>query len=348
MGVKISPHIHFSFDDVLIRPMRSFIEPREVSLATTIAGGFSVPTPYLSAAMYRVTDARFAIALARAGGVGVLHRNCTLAEEVHMVRVCKKAGVNVGAACGPFDAARAEALVKAGADLLVVDCAHGHNMKVVAAARVIKKRIGKVPLVVGNIVTSEAVRDLRGVADAVKVGVGPGSICTTRLVSGVGVPQLSAIIEVAPIAHGLNMRVIADGGMRSSSDIAKALAAGANAVMLGNLFAGAREAPGKVIVRGGKKYKEYRGMGSRSVLRERHSSDRYFADGRKLAPEGIEGYVPCVGSVADVVGELVSGVQVAFGYVGAKDISTFQKKARFLRVTESVQYESAPHSLVFS
>jgi IMP dehydrogenase len=181
---------------------------------------------------------------------------------------------------------------------------------------------------------------------SVKVGVGPGSICTTRIVSGVGVPQLSAILEVAATAHRLGMGVIADGGMRTSGDIAKALAAGADAVMLGNIFAGTKEAPGKLVMRDGKKFKQYRGMGSQSVLDEKNSSDRYLVEGRKAVPEGVEGLVSYKGPIEDIVANLMSGVQVAMGYVGAKTIPEFQKRAQFMRISSASMQESRPHSLL--
>lgn len=345
MGQKIFGD-SFTFDDVLIRPSRSSIEPREASLRAVLSSSITLSVPFLSAAMDRVTDHAMAIALHKAGGLGVIHRNCTSAVQVAMVRKVKQAGALVAAACGPFDSDRATALVKAGVDILVIDCAHGHNVKVVASAKQIKKIIKNIPLMVGNIATAEAVSDLAGIADIVKVGVGPGSICTTRIVSGVGAPQLSAILEVAPIAHKLGIQVVADGGMRTSGDIAKALAAGADAVMLGNMFAGTKEAPGKLILKKGKKYKEYRGMGSQSVLYEKNSSDRYLVEGRKAVPEGVEGLVPYKGSVSDIVADLASGIQVAMGYVGAKNITEFQKKAQFVRITSASMQESRPHSLV--
>jgi IMP dehydrogenase len=264
-----------------------------------------------------------------------------------MVNKVKRAGGGVGAACGPFDISRAEALADAGVDTIFIDCAHGHNAKVIKSAGEIRRAVGKLPLIVGNIATAEAARDLSGVADAVKVGIGPGSICTTRIVSGVGVPQLSAVLDVVKVAHRLGIRVIADGGMRTSGDIAKALAAGADTVMLGNMFAGTKESPGRVVTRGGARYKEYRGMGSRSVLEEKKSSDRYLVEGRKAVPEGIEGLVPYKGKVADIVAALTSGLQVAFGYVGARNMSEFHKRARFIRISPASVRESGHHSVSF-
>ena len=264
-----------------------------------------------------------------------------------MVQKVKKEDVLVGAACGPFDSARALALERAGADIIVIDCAHGHNAKVLKSARDIKKKLHRAKLVVGNIATASAAQEVCTFADAVKVGVGPGSICTTRVVSGVGVPQLSAIMAVAKVAKRYKIPVIADGGMRTSGDIAKALAAGASAVMLGNLFAGTTEAPGKLVVRDGRKFKYYRGMGSEPVLATARAADRYLTKGRERIPEGIESYVSYAGSVKKIVSELVAGVRIAMGYVGARTLSEFEQKAHFVCITPASHIESRPHS-VFS
>ena len=255
----------FTFDDVLIRPAASAMEPAEASLKTSI-GGINLAVPFLSAAMDRVTETPMAIALGRLGGLGVLHRNCSIEEQVRMVKEVKSAGVRVAAACGPFATDRAKALDEAGCDVVVIDCAHGHNLNVVTSAKKIKKSLKHARMIFGNIATAEAAREACKFADAIKVGVGPGSICTTRVISGVGVPQLSAILEVVSVAEKKGVPVIADGGIRTSGDIAKALAAGASAVMLGNLFAGTDETPGKIVEKNGGKYKEYRGMGSKSVI----------------------------------------------------------------------------------
>lgn len=333
-----------TFDDVLIIPGESGIEPREASLQTAAYRGGLPILPFLSAAMDRVTGAELAIALAKAGGLGVLHRNCTVAEQVRMVAKAKRTGASVLAACGPFDTVRATALVKAGVDALVVDCAHSHNRRVLESARDLKRTL-RVPLIVGNVATAKAAEAVCSFADAVKVGVGPGSICTTRLVSGVGMPQFTAICDVARVARRRGIPVIADGGMRNSGDIAKAFAAGASAVMLGNLFAGTKEAPGRVVQRGGIRVKEYRGMGSRAVIESSSGKERYLGEGRKAVPEGVEGFVPYQGSVADVVATLSSGVQVAMGYVGAKTLPEFQKRATFVRITQAGIRENGAHSL---
>ncbi len=344
MAVKILKEA-FTFDDVLIRPGASQMEPAEASLKTHIAG-IELSVPFLSAAMDRVTEVAMAVALGKLGGLGVLHRNCSVEAQVAMVKEAKKAGVPVAAACGPFAADRAKALDEAGCDVVVIDCAHGHNLNVVESAKKIKKTLKHAKMIFGNIATGEAAKAACQFADAIKVGVGPGSICTTRLISGVGVPQLSAVLEVVAVARKYKVPVIADGGIRTSGDIAKALAAGASAVMLGNLLAGTDETPGMIVEKDGKKFKEYRGMGSEAVIKSASGSERYFTHGRKAVPEGVEAIVSYKGPVQEVVAGLVSGVQVGMGYVGARTLSEFEKKAQFIRITHAAIAEGKPHSLV--
>ncbi len=336
---------YLTFDDVLIKPAASSMEPREADTSTTLARGFSLSIPIISAAMDKVSEAKMAIDLGKLGGLAIIHRSNSIDEQVSMVKEAKKAGVKVGAACGAFDEARAKALKDAGADVIAIDSAHGHNANVINGARKIKKLIGKTPLLVGNIATKEAAKELVKFADGIKVGIGPGSICTTRIVSGVGVPQLTAIMDVVSVAKKAKVPVIADGGMRNSGDIAKALGAGASAVMLGNLLAGTDSAPGKVVMIDGKKYKEYRGMGSKAVLMKGTANDRYLGKSKRIVPEGVSALVPYSGTTQEVVDRLVGGLQVSMGYVGAKNLSTFEKNVIFIRVTGRSVKENNPHSL---
>jgi len=336
---------YLTFDDVLIKPAASSIEPRETTVETAIARGFFCPLPIISAAMDTVTDEVMAARLGAKGGIGIIHRNCTEKEQVAMVTKAKKKGVRVGAACSPFDTERALALVRASADIIAIDSAHGHNANVIRGARAIKKIIGSVKLLVGNVATAEAAEVLATFADGIKVGIGPGSICTTRIVSGVGVPQLTAIQEVARIAKKYGVPVIADGGIRNSGDIAKALAAGASAVMLGNALAGTDAAPGTLVKKNGITYKTYRGMGSRSVLTEGHAQDRYLGKSSVLVPEGVSGLIPYTGTLEDAVDLLIGGIQVSMAYVGARDLPAFQKRAKFIRISPTSLRENNPHSL---
>lgn len=345
MDKLYSPLPALTFDDVLIRPSSSNIEPSEASLKSAVCRGVSLNLPFLSAAMDKVTEVKMAISIAQLGGLGVLHRNCSITHQTKMVIQVKSKGLIVGAACGPFDVDRAISLENGGCDIIFIDCAHGHNQAVVKSAKEIKKRLKKAKLIVGNIATKEAVLDLVSFVDGIKVGVGPGSICTTRVVSGVGVPQLSAIIEVAKVAKKYGIPVIADGGIRTSGDVAKALSAGASTVMFGNLFAGTTETPGKIIIKNKIKYKEYRGMGSKAALLSGFSKDRYLQKGKENISEGVEALVKYRGSIESIVKDMSSGVRIAMGYVGSKNLEQLHKKAQFIFVTKASIRESHPHDL---
>jgi IMP dehydrogenase len=470
-----------TFDDVLLVPARSEVLPASVDTATRLTRQITLAIPLLSAAMDTVTEARMAIALAREGGIGIIHRNLSIEEQVgevdkvkrsesgmivepvtlppdalvrdalammeryhisgvpiteecgrlvgiltnrdlrfvddveqpvsavmtsenlitapagttleeaqsilHRHRVEKlpvvdergyltglitvkdiqkkiqfpnatkdaKGRLRVGAAVGVgADAAeRAAALVAAGVDLLVVDTAHGHAVSVIEMVRRIK-RSHHIEVMAGNIATGEAAAALIDAgADAVKVGVGPGSICTTRVVAGVGVPQVTAVLDCARAAAPHGVPVIADGGVQYSGDIAKAIAAGADAVMLGSLLAGVDESPGEVVLYQGERFKEYRGMGSIGAMKARsYSKDRYFQEGignmQKLVPEGIEGRVAYKGPLGNLIYQLVGGLRSAMGYVGAPDIPTLQRDTRFVRITAAGLRESHPHDVVIT
>ena len=293
--------------------------------------------------------------------VGILTIKDILNQDQHPNAALGKDGKYlVAAACGPFDLDRAMALTQAGADIISIDCAHAHNMNVVKFAETIKENIDA-DLCMGNIATREAAEDLiaHG-ADGLKVGIGPGSICTTRIVAGIGVPQLTAIADVADVADDAGIPVIADGGLRYSGDIAKAIGAGADVVMLGSLLAGTYESPGDLVTMNGRKYKQYRGMGSMGAMTggSGGGADRYFQElekgnsgqmkHSKLVPEGVEGVVQYKGRVSEVVFQLVGGLKASMGYCGAPDIPTMKKVARFVKISSSGIKESHPHDLLIT
>jgi IMP dehydrogenase len=463
-----------SFDDVLLLPNHSEVLPDQVDVSTTLVGNIRLRIPIVSSPMDTVTESRMAIALAREGGVGVIHRNMPIEKQAlevdrvkrsehgviwdpiylspnHTVRdalelmeryhisgvpITDEAGylvgiltnrdirfetnfdrlihevmtsenlitapvgtsleeaekilqrhkieklpivdeqgklrglitikdllkirqhpnatkddrgrLVVGAAVGPMrqPVERARALADAGVDFIVIDSAHGHSQGVLNAVRLIKRTLPDLLVVAGNVATREGVRALAEAgADAIRVGLGAGSICTTRVVAGVGVPQLHAVMECAAEAQRWNLPVIADGGIRYSGDIVKALAAGANAVMLGNLLAGCEESPGEIEIFRNRAYKVYRGMGSVAAMRQ-GSSDRYYqTDPRKIVPEGVEGRVPYRGPLSETIHQLVGGLRSGMGYVGARNLQELREKARFIRITNSGLRESHPHSV---
>jgi IMP dehydrogenase len=469
-----------TFDDVLLEPGASDVLPADVNTATRLTRGISLSIPLISAAMDTVTEARLAIAMAQAGGLGVIHRNMTPAEQADQVKMVKKFesgmvidpitihpdqtvgeivaikearkisgfpvvdresgklvgiltnrdmrfaemnervadlmtksnlitvrdGVNeseakkllhkhriervivvdeaykvtglitvkdfekaqafpnrakdeqgrllVGAASTIGDAGyeRSLALIAAGADVVVIDTAHGHSKGVLEAVSRIKRESNKTQIIAGNIATADGAKALIDAgADGVKVGIGPGSICTTRIVAGVGVPQLTAIFDAASAAAKQNVPVIADGGIKFSGDLAKALAGGAEAAMIGSLLAGSEEAPGDIILYQGRSYKSYRGMGSLGAM-ARGSADRYFqkevTDQMKLVPEGIEGRVPFKGPVANIIHQLVGGLRAAMGYVGARDLGEMRAKAKFVKISSAGLRESHVHDVAIT
>jgi IMP dehydrogenase len=471
-----------TFDDVLLVPGRSEVLPADVDVSVTLTPRIRLSIPIFSAAMDTVTEARLAIALAREGGIGIIHRNCSIEEQAAEVDKVKRsesgmivdpitlpptatlgdakaimstyhisgvpitegsrlvgiltnrdirfaeddarpvteymtsqdlvvaplgttldaaqeilqrhrieklplvdedfnlkglitvkdiqkkrdypnASVDaggrllVGAAMGVGEdmLARAEALVRAGADLLSVDTAHGHSSMVIRAVAQLKEAFPEVSISAGNVVTGEGTRDLiRAGAEIVKVGVGAASICTTRIVAGAGMPQLTAIQNCAEAAAEFGIPIVADGGIRYSGDIVKALAAGANAVMLGNLLAGVDESPGELVIYEGRRFKEYRGMGSVGAMRAGYGRDRYATEQRrmatrsagKLVPEGIEARVAYRGSLSEAVFQLVGGLRSGMGYVGASDLADLRKRAQFVCITNAGYIESHPHSVL--
>jgi IMP dehydrogenase len=334
-----------TFDDVLLEPRYSSVELEAVDLTTKVSRNISINLPIISAAMDTVSEAPMAIALGKLGALGVLHRNNTPEEQAEEVKKVKAESLIAGAAVGPHDVERAKMLDAAGANILFVDCATAHKSDVIASIKNIRQSV-KADIVVGNIATADAARDLLEVADGLKVGIGPGSICTTRIVAGVGVPQLTAVMDVVEAAKEAGVPVIADGGIRYSGDIVKALAAGAQVVMLGSILAGTAETPGEVITIEDKHYKTYRGMGSLGAMEVGNSSDRYFqGKTKKYVPEGVEGLTPYRGEVGEVVYQLIGGLRSGMGYIGAHNIAEMSKQARFVQLTNAGIRESHPHSL---
>jgi IMP dehydrogenase len=338
-----------TFDDVLLVPSYSEVVPTEVDTTGFFTKSIKLKEPVISSAMDTVTESKMAIALGKMGALGVIHKNLSIEKQSSEVATAKKAGVIVAAAIGAtgdyFE--RAESLVKAGVDALVVDTAHGHSKRVIEAVKKIKRSL-KVQVVAGNVATFEGAKALIAAGvDAVKVGIGPGSICTTRMVSGCGVPQIYAIQEAVRAARTKKIPVIADGGIKYSGDITKAIAAGASCVMIGSLFAGTEEAPGEVFEEHGRQYKSYRGMGSLGAMNE-GSKDRYGQEkvvGGKLVPEGVEARVPYKGSVVNIIEQLTGGLRSGMGYCGAKNILELQKTAKFVRITGAGLRESHVHDV---
>ena len=341
-----------TFDDVTLAPKYSEVLPSNVDTSIKLTKNIKLKVPLLSSAMDTVTESKMCIAIAQAGGIGVIHRNLDIKTQVAEIRKVKKHKLLVGAAVGAGvnEFERAKNILKENIDLIVVDTAHAHTKKVADIIKKIKKiKPKKTALCAGNIATAEAAKFLIKLGvDIIKVGIGPGSICTTRLVAGIGVPQLSAILDVR---NGLGKRkavIIADGGIKFSGDIAKALSAGADAVMIGSLFAGTDEAPGKIIKKEGKLFKSFRGMGSIGAM-NKGSADRYFqkkqTDSSKYVPEGVEGLIKYKGSVSKIVYKLIGGLRSSMGYLGCKQIKSLKNKPKFVKITKAGFYESMVHNI---
>ena len=340
-----------TFDDVLLVPKYSSVLPSETDLTIKLSKFIKLTNPFLSSAMDTVTESGMAIAMGNSGGMGIIHRNLKIKTQSLEVKKVKRKKLLVGAAIGTNqeDLDRARVLKDSGVDLIVIDTAHGHSSKVLKVLSKIKKINNKTPICVGNIATGEAATRLyNSGADIIKVGIGPGSICTTRMVAGIGVPQISAIIEVKKALKNKKIKIISDGGIKFSGDIAKALAAGADAIMMGSIFAGTDESPGKKFMVKGKIYKQYRGMGSIGAMSS-GSANRYFQknykDKSKFVPEGVEGRVEYKGRVSKIIYQLQGGLRSSMGYIGAKDLNEIKKKAKFVKITKAGFYESMVHSV---
>lgn len=359
-----------TFDDVLLVPKESDILPKDVNLERKLTERITLKIPLISSPMDTITEHKMAIAMALCGGLGVIHKNMSFeaqAKEVETVKnfdetgnkdsltdkssVDKKGKLLVAAAIGISEDRykRIEKLIEAGVDAIVIDTAHGHSQNVLKAIKEIKKLYSDIDIIAGNIATSDGAKALIDAgADAIKIGIGAGSICTTRIIAGIGVPQLTAISDASEIAKKNNVGSIADGGIKYSGDIVKAFAIGADAVMAGGLFSSTYEAPGDVIIIDGKKYKPYRGMGSVGAMIQ-GSKDRYFqsevVSKSKFVPEGIEGVTEYKGHVADVIYQIIGGVRAGMGYVGAKNIGELQEKAEFVKITNQGLAESHVHDV---
>ena len=340
-----------TFDDVLLIPKYSDVLPSETDISLNLTKKITLKVPFLSSAMDTVTESKMAVAIAQAGGIGIIHRNLNIKKQSDEVLKVKKKKLIVGAAIGTNyeDLERARSLIDNGCDLIVIDTAHGHSAKVLKVLSKLKKINLNVPVCVGNIATAEASKKLyNSGADIIKVGIGPGSICTTRMVAGIGVPQISAIMEVKGALKNKKIKIISDGGIKFSGDIAKALAAGADAIMMGSIFAGTDESPGKKFKIKGKIYKQYRGMGSIGAMSS-GSANRYFQknfkDKSKFVPEGVDGRVEYKGNVSKIIYQLQGGLRSSMGYIGAKNLNQISKNAKFIKITKAGFYESMVHSV---
>ena len=362
-----------TFDDVLLMPGKTTFDRSQISLETKLTRKITLTAPFVSAPMDTVTEHKLAIKLASLGGIGIIHRNMTVDGQATEVKLVKAAGVLVGAAIGtsPGYEARLENLVAAGVDAIVIDTAHGYNQHVLDTLAYSKQHYPDLQVIAGSIATAEAATALiEAGADGLRVGMGPGAICTTRIVSGMGVPQLSAIMEISEIAQAAGVPVIADGGINYDGDVVKALAAGASTVMMGRLFAATEESPGELvtmasvdvphrfqsIIHGSEadtyKFKTYRGMGSigamkrgKEIAAEDEFHGKSYTDNTKLVAEGVEGLVPCSGTVEDLVQRMCESVRSGMFYVGANTIPTLYDKALFRPITQASLHESHPHDI---
>lgn len=354
-----------SYDDVLIVPKYSEVLPPQVNTAVKLAKNIELKVPILSSAMDKVTEWRLAKKLAQLGGLGIVHKNSSAEEQAGHIKKVKSsktipdtAAIDsdgkliVGAALGVNDSdhERLELLVAAGVDVVVIDTAHGHSSRVAEMVKSVKKKYPDLVVAAGNVATASACEFLAEAgADIVKVGIGPGSICTTRIVSGIGVPQFQALLDCREFCIKNKLSFIADGGIKNSGDIAKALGTGATAVMVGSLLAATHESPGELLENNGKLFKVYRGMGSVGAMNQ-GSKDRYgqeeVSTSRKLVAEGVEGKVPYKGELEEVIYQLVGGLRASMGYVGADSLKSFHERVQYVKMTSSSLRESMPHNIL--
>lgn len=355
-----------TFDDLLLLPNESTFPREAADLATVLHPKIRLKLPILSSPMDTVTESGMAIAMAQAGGLGVIHRNLAVEKQRAMVEHVKQSKVTdkekasldakgrylVAAAIGAGAdmEERVQALVDAGADMIVVDSGHGHSTYIMDCVRHIKKKHGtRVVVMAGNVATYEGAKAMiKAGADVLRVGVGPGSICTTRVVTGMGVPQVTALMEAARACKGTKVTFVADGGIKLMGDMAKALATGASAVMLGSMLAGHEQAPGEKVNVNGTEYKQYRGMGSIGAM-QKGGAERYGqkaqTPAKKLVAEGVEGLVPYKGDVHDFLYQAGGSLRSSFYYLGSKTMKEFHAKARFVRITAAGMRESHPHTI---
>ena len=360
-----------TFDDVLVLPGYSNFSRNEINLATKLTKKIDLAAPFISSPMDTVTESKLAIALAECGGIGIIHRNLPIASQVKEVAKVKAKGFLVGAAVGASSGVeeRIKALVHAQVDIIVVDSAHGYSTGVIDTVKMIKQKYSATQVIGGSLATYDGAKALiEAGADALRVGMGPGAICTTRIISGMGVPQITALQETVRAASPAGVPVIADGGIKYSGDMLKALATGASTVMMGSFFASAEEAPGEIHILDRShvphrfqsiltdqptyKFKSYRGMGSIGAMKQGarvKSEDEFHGKNYKdrvLVAEGVEGLVPVKGKVKDLVAQSLGGIKSGMYYVGAKNIKELWKKAQFIQITQASLVESHPHDLL--
>ena len=340
-----------TFDDVLLLPRYSSIVPANTNITTNLSNDINLEIPFISSAMDTVTESKMAIAMASNGGIGVIHRNLDIKKQCNEIKKVKRICMKVGAAIGTSknEMKRAKNLIDSGTDMIVIDTAHGHSKNVLTMLNRLKKFSDKVTICVGNIATGEAAKLLYNYgADILKVGIGPGSICTTRMVAGIGVPQITALLNVKKAMRKKKIKIISDGGIKFSGDIIKAIAAGADAIMMGSIFAGTKESPGKTFKLKNKLYKLYRGMGSIGAMSS-GSSERYFQknqkDKSKFVPEGVESRVLYKGEVSKIIYQMQGGLRSSMGYIGAHTLKDVTKKSKFIKITKAGFYESMVHSV---